>query len=141
MASVRFRNGHFVVELTRSPTYLMEMDDTHPTVTGHGTFSKAIGYRRYGSMLIDWFCDSAGSVQELCVKDAILYVQLKGWDSDTIPSIPSIIHHPPDCLANTPESVLSQYGIVSVSEASQCDCGGTKCKLPCRDWCSTRRNK
>lgn len=141
MATVRFKNGHFVVESMKSPTYLMEMDDTYPTVTGHGSFSKAIGYRRYGAVLIDWFYDMSMTIQELWVRDAILYVQLKGWDEDAVPILRRSIPLPPDYLANIPEKVLNQHGILSVPKASQCDCGGVKCKLPCVEWCSTRRSK
>lgn len=128
MADVSFKNGHFVVESMNSPCYLLEMDDTYPTVTGHGTFNKVIGYRRFGAVLIDWFYDNHMVIQEKSVKDALQYIYVKGWDLDSR-------------TANHPNTPIENISIKISQDISRCDCGGTKCKLPCVDWCSTRRSK
>jgi len=141
MAFVKFKNGQFVVGKQFSPVYLIEMDDTYLTISGHGTFDKVIGYRRYQSVLIDWFYDAFMCVQEFSVSDAILYVNSNGWDDDAGKGMtvsPTAI--PASFAANAPWLIDELPMIeIHIEKATRCDCGGVKCKLPCVDWCSLRK--
>lgn len=138
MALVQFKNGQFVVGKQFSPVYLVEMDDTYLTISGHGTFDKAIGYRRYQSVSVDWFYDAFMCVHEFSVSDAIHYVNSNGWDDDAVsmaipPTSPAFAAVAPWSLDELPMIEIH------IEKVTRCDCGGVKCKLPCVDWCSLRK--
>ena len=140
---MKLKNGYFIVEIpSGTPIVLRNRYDTASVLSSHYG-STIVGYQRTTHYPVSspdfFFMTDHGQPERFDnIADAETYVYERGWDDDNTTTLGNYFPILSRLKASIPCQPL-EYIAVSISFPLKCDCGGAKCKLPCMEWCSTRR--